>query len=106
MTDDDIERVPLADLRPSRLLVSAAKLRDILGWFDADDPAPEPLPTLELDGRRYRGAATPGRWRPTWSAPKRSTFARTPTARTCRSRSTASVSAGVRTPTSSASRTW
>ncbi|WP_435118376.1 histone acetyltransferase [Halolamina sp. C58] len=41
-----LERRLLADLQPSQLLVSSEKLRDVLDWWDADDPDPEPLPYL------------------------------------------------------------
>lgn len=41
------ERRPLAALQPSQLLVSAAKLRRVLGWWEADDPDPEPIPYLD-----------------------------------------------------------
>ncbi len=37
----------VASLQPSQLLVSAEKLRAVLDWRDADDPAPEPLPYLK-----------------------------------------------------------
>ncbi|GAB7012336.1 histone acetyltransferase [Halolamina salina] len=44
---EKIEQRPLADLHPSQLLVSAAKLRGVFEWWDADDPDPEPLPYLD-----------------------------------------------------------
>lgn len=42
-----VERRDLDDLQPSQLLVSAEKLRDVLAWWDADDPDPEPIPYLD-----------------------------------------------------------
>lgn len=48
-----IERRPLDDLQPSQLLVSREKLRDVLAWWDADEPEPtpasgvDPLPYLD-----------------------------------------------------------
>lgn len=41
--------VPIEACQPSQLLVSAEKLRAIFEWFDADDPAYDPLPVLRPD---------------------------------------------------------
>lgn len=60
---DSVEQRPLTALQPSQLLVSAEKLRDVLDWWDADDPDPEPLPYLKpvedvgLDGGDGEGGA-------------------------------------------------
>jgi hypothetical protein len=44
--DAGVERRPLTALQPSQLRVSSEKLRDVLEWWDADEPDPEPLPYL------------------------------------------------------------
>jgi hypothetical protein len=45
--------VPLAELRPSQLFLSAEKLEDAAGWFDFDDPDYDPLPAFEHEGDWY-----------------------------------------------------
>lgn len=44
------ERVALDARQPSQLYVDAGRLRDALEWFDADDPAYDPVPAVRLDG--------------------------------------------------------
>lgn len=46
------ETVPLGACQPSQTLVSAAKLRSVLGWLDADDPDYDPLAVLPADAVR------------------------------------------------------
>jgi hypothetical protein len=45
--------LPVEDIRPTQLLVSAAKYREVIGWLDKEDPEYESLPVLELDGTWY-----------------------------------------------------
>ena len=42
--------VPCDELHPSQLYISAQKMRDVVEWFDFDDPAHDALPTYILDG--------------------------------------------------------
>jgi hypothetical protein len=60
---EEIEQRSIADLHPSQLLVSAAKLEGVLDWWNADDPDPEPLPYLEPveDFGLDPGTVEPGR---------------------------------------------
>lgn len=45
--------LPVDDVHPTQLLVSAAKLRSVLDWLDSDDPSYDPLPVLDFDGDWY-----------------------------------------------------
>lgn len=42
--------IPCGDLHPSQLYISAQKMRDVMEWFDFDDPALDPIPTYVFDG--------------------------------------------------------
>jgi len=44
--------VPVDDLQPSQLYVDSESMRELLAWFDADDPSYDPIPVLDLDGER------------------------------------------------------
>ena len=41
--------VSIDDPHPSQLYIDAGKLRELLEWFDADDPQYDPIPLLEID---------------------------------------------------------
>ena len=45
--------VPVTELRPSQLYLSAAKLRAVLEWFDVDEPTYGPLAAFRHDGEWY-----------------------------------------------------
>lgn len=45
-----VTTVPFEELHPSQLYISARKMRDVMEWFDFDDPVYDPLPTYVLDG--------------------------------------------------------
>ncbi|PSQ03009.1 histone acetyltransferase [Halobacteriales archaeon QS_5_68_33] len=45
-----VTTVPCDELHPSQLYISAQKMRDVVEWFDFDDPAHDALPTYILDG--------------------------------------------------------
>ncbi len=44
--------VPVDDVQPSQLYVDAESMRELLAWFDADDPSYDPIPVVELGGDR------------------------------------------------------
>lgn len=44
-----VRRVPIEAVQPSQLYVDAASLRELLDWFDPDDPNYEPIPVLDPD---------------------------------------------------------
>lgn len=45
--------LPVEDVRPTQLLVSAANYLEVLDWLDKENPEYDPLPVLELDGEWY-----------------------------------------------------
>ncbi len=45
--------LPIEDVRPTQLYLSAKKLRRVLEWFDFDEPNHGSLPAFEHDGRWY-----------------------------------------------------
>jgi len=45
-----VTTVPREELYPSQLYISARKMRDVVEWFDFDDPTHDPIPTYAIDG--------------------------------------------------------
>lgn len=45
-----VTTVPCEELQPSQLYISGQKMRDVMEWFDFDDPAYDALSTYDLDG--------------------------------------------------------
>lgn len=46
-------QLPLSAVRPTQLYLSSAKLEDVLGWFDFDDPDYDPLPVFDHEDNWY-----------------------------------------------------
>lgn len=46
------DTVPVDDVQPSQPYVDAASMRELLSWFDPEDPSYDPIPVVELGGDR------------------------------------------------------